>query len=177
MITTWQDFLTQQGARISDGRVLDFGNPAEELAAAQSGTVMADLSQLGLLTFTGDDTAEFLQNQLTNDVRGLSADGAEWNGYCSPKGRMLSNFLMWKSGPDTCLQMSGDISEGVLKRLKMFILRSKVAARDATDENVRLVLAGPQAAAAINDAGLAVPDGTMKTKPSSQGLTVRIGED
>lgn len=177
MIPTWQDFLTQQGARIAEGRVLDFGKPAEELAAAQTGTVMADLSQLGLLAFSGEDTAEFLQSQFTNDVRGLSADAAAWNGYCSAKGRMLANFLMWKHGADTCLQMSGDIREAVLKRLKMFILRSKVAARDATDENVRLVLSGPQAAAALNDAGLPLPEGAMKKKSSEQGLSVRIGAD
>ncbi len=177
MINAWQDFLAQQGARISEGRVLDFGNPANELAAAQAGTVLADLSQLGLLAFSGEDTAEFLQSQFTNDVRGLSADGAAWNGYCSAKGRMLANFLMWKSGTDTCLQMSGDIREAVLKRLKMFILRSRVSGRDATDENVRLVLAGPQAAAALADAGLPRPEGAMKTKTNEQGQTVRIGAD
>jgi folate-binding protein YgfZ len=177
MISTWQDFLSRQGARMADARVLDFGNPAAELAAAQGGTVIADLSQLGLLAFSGEDTAEFLQNQFTNDVRGLHADGAAWNGYCSAKGRMLANFLMWKSGPDTCLQMSGDIREAVLKRLRMFVLRSRVSGRDATDENVRLVLAGPQAATALAEAGLAMPDGLMKTKASEQGLSVRIGAD
>ncbi len=177
MITTWQDFLTRQGARIAEGRVLDFGDPADELAAAQGGTVLADLSQLGLLAFSGEDTAEFLQSQFTNDVRGLPADGAAWNGYCSAKGRMLANFLMWKNGTDTCLQMSGDLREAVLKRLKMFILRSRVSGRDATDENVRLVLAGPQAAAALNDAGLPLPEGAMKTRGNEQGLTVRIGAD
>ncbi|KAB2312951.1 folate-binding protein YgfZ [Betaproteobacteria bacterium SCN2] len=177
MISTWQDFLAQQGARIAEGRVLDFGNPAGELAAAQTGTVMADLSQLGLLAFSGEDTAEFLQSQFTNDVRGLHADAAAWNGYCSAKGRMLANFLMWKDGADTCLQMSGDIREAVLKRLKMFILRAKVVARDATEEKVRLVLAGPQAAAALIDAGLAAPAGAMKTKSSEQGLSVRLGAD
>lgn len=177
MITTWQDFLTRQGARIADSRVLDFGKPADELAAAQGGTVMADLSQLGLLAFSGEDTTEFLQNQFTNDVRGLFADGAAWNGYCSPKGRMLANFLMWKNGADTCLQMSGDVREAVLKRLKMFILRSKVAARDATDVTVRLVLAGPQAAAALSDAGLPTPGSAMKTAGNEHGLTVRIATD
>ena len=44
MIADWQDFLTRQGARIEAGQVLDFGNPAGELAAAEAGTVMADLS-------------------------------------------------------------------------------------------------------------------------------------
>jgi tRNA-modifying protein YgfZ len=157
--------------------VLDFGNHASERSAAQGGTVMADLSQLGLLAFSGEDTTEFLQNQLTNDVRGLRADGAIWNGYCSAKGRLLANFLMWKSGDDICLQLSGDIRDAVLKRLKMFVLRSKVSARDATDEKVRLVLAGPDVDAAVTEAGLALAQGIMNTAANEQGLTVRIGAD
>ncbi len=177
MIPDWQDFLTRQGARIEGGHVRDFGNSTEELATAQTGTVMADLSQLGLLAFSGEDTSEFLQNQFTNDVRGLHAESAAWNGYCSAKGRMLANFLIWRNGTDTCLQLSGDIRETVLKRLKMFVLRSKVAARDATDENVRLVLAGPGAQTALSEAGLLLPDSPMKTAADAHGQTVRIGED
>jgi hypothetical protein len=175
MIASWQDFLTRQGARIADGQVIDFGNPDAELAASNGGSVMADLSQLGLLAFSGEDTAEFLQSQFTNDVRGLHADGAAWNGYCSAKGRMLANFLMWKQGADTCLQLSGDIREPVLKRLKMFVLRSKTVGRDATDERVRLVLAGAQAEAALAVAGLPQPVAGMKTAANENGLTVQIG--
>jgi hypothetical protein len=177
MIPDWQDFLTHQGARIESAQVRDFGNPAEELAGALTGTVMADLSQLGLLAFSGEDATEFLQNQFTNDVRGLHADDAAWNGYCSAKGRLLANFLMWKNGSDICLQLSGDIREGILKRLKMFVLRSKVVARDATDESVRLVLAGPAAQAALIESSLPLPAGPMKTAANAQGQTIRIGQD
>jgi folate-binding protein YgfZ len=177
MIATWQDFLVRHGARLMDGRVLDFDQPAEELAAAGSGTVMADLSQLGLLAFAGDDASDFLQNQFTNDVRHLGANDARWNGYCSAKGRLLANFLMWKNGADFCLQLSGDIREAILKRLKMFILRAKVTARDASDENVRLVLAGPAAPAALAAAGLALPEGAMKTAANARGMTVQLGAD
>ncbi|NWG39188.1 MAG: folate-binding protein YgfZ [Hydrogenophilaceae bacterium] len=177
MIPDWQDFLTRHGARIENAQVRDFGNPKDELASAQTGTVMADLSQLGLLAFSGEDVTEFLQNQFTNDVRHLHADGAAWNGYCSAKGRLLANFLMWKNGADNCLQMSGDIREEMLKRLKMFILRSKVKGRDATDENVRLVLSGPGSKDALNEAGLPVPGSVMKSSTNAQGQTVRIGED
>ncbi len=174
MIASWQDFLTRHGARIADSRVLDFGNPNGELAAAQTGTVLADLSQLGLLAFSGEETAEFLQSQFTNDVRGLHRDDAAWNGYCSPKGRMLANFLMWKNGADTCLQMSGDIREAVLKRLKMFVLRAKTLGRDATDEHVRLVLAGRQAESALLAAGLPQPGAAMKTAANENGLVVQL---
>jgi hypothetical protein len=177
VIDSWKTFLQTQGALIEGSAVLNYGDPAAERAAAASGTIVADLSQLGVIAFRGEETATFLQGQLTNDVRSLHADAAQWNGYCSPKGRLLGNFLVWHQGEDYCLQLSGDILPGVLKRLSMFILRAKVQSRDASDENVRLVVVGPQAQAAVRAAMGAVPDAAMRSVPTEAGLVVRVGDD
>jgi folate-binding protein YgfZ len=177
MIETWQQFLAQHGARIEQGVVLDFGDPQAEQEAAARATVMADLSQLAVLAFSGEDTGSFLQNQFTNDVRGLRADTAQMNGFCSAKGRLLGNFLMWRSAGDYCLQLSGDIKDAVLKRLNMFILRAKVKGRDASDETVRLVVAGPAAEGAVRNATGLMPDDTMKVAHHRQALVVRLARD
>lgn len=177
MIETWQQFLTQQGARIEQGTVQDFGDPQGEQGAAARATVMADLSQLAVLAFSGDDAGTFLQNQFTNDVRGLHLDTAQLNGFCSAKGRLLGNFLMWRNGADYCLQLSGDIKDAVLKRLNMFILRSKVKGRDASDETVRLVVAGPVAEEAVRNATGLMPEGAMKVAHNAQALVVRLAHD
>ncbi|MFP5409534.1 MAG: YgfZ/GcvT domain-containing protein [Gammaproteobacteria bacterium] len=176
VIESWKNFLLSQGAVIENDAVQNFGNPAAERTAA-TGTVVADLSQLGLIAFEGEDTATFLQGQLTNDVRALHADAAQWNGYCSPKGRLLGNFLMWRQGDDTCLQLSRDIVASVLKRLSMFILRARVKGRDASDETVRLVVAGPQAAAAVQAAMGALPEAPMRSAAVANGWVVRVGVD
>jgi tRNA-modifying protein YgfZ len=177
MIEHWQHFLAQQGARIEQSVVLDFGDPEAERDAAAQATVMADLSQLGVLAFAGDDTSTFLQSQLTNDVRGLHPDTGQMNGFCSPKGRLLGNFLMWRHGADFCLQLSGDIKEAVLKRLNMFILRAKVKGRDASDETVRIVVAGPNAGHAVQAATGLMPDDAMKTVHNAQTMVVRLSAD
>ena len=177
MIDSWKNLLQSQGAVIEGSTVLHYGDPAAERAAAADGTIVADLSQLGVIAFRGEDTAAFLQGQLTNDVRGLHADSAQWNGYCSPKGRLLGNFLVWRQGEDYCLQLSGDILAGVLKRLSMFILRAKVQGRDASDETVRLVVAGPLALAAVSAAMGTVPDVAMRTVSGDAGQTIRVGAD
>jgi folate-binding protein YgfZ len=176
VIAAWKTHLEARTAVIENGCVQHFGDPAAELAAA-SGTVMADLSQLGVIAFAGEETATFLQGQLTNDVRELHSDTAQWNGYCSPKGRMLGNFLMWRAGDDTCMQLSGDILPSVLKRLSMFVMRAKTRARDASDEAVRLVVNGPAAVAAVTEALGATPDGAMKTVATERGTVVRVGDD
>ena len=177
MIDSWKNFLQSQGAVIEGSSVLHYGDPAGERAATTDGTIVADLSQLGVIALRGEDTAAFLQGQLTNDVRTLHGDAAQWSGYCSPKGRLLGNFLMWRQGEDYCLQLSGDILPGVLKRLSMFILRAKVAARDASDESVRLVVAGKQALAAVTAALGAVPDAAMRSVAGEAGQVIRVGDD
>jgi folate-binding protein YgfZ len=177
VIESWKTFLQSQGALIEDNTVLNFGDPAAERAAAADGTIVADLSQLGVIAFRGEETATFLQGQLTNDVRTLHADSAQWNAYCNPKGRLLGNFLMWRQGEDYCLQLSGDIQPGVQKRLGMFIMRAKVQGRDATDETVRLVVAGTQALAAVTAAMGAVPELAMQAIACEAGQVVRVGAD
>lgn len=177
MIEFWKTFLQTQGATIDGGTVLHYGDPAAERAAAANRTIVADLSQLGVIAFRGEDAAPFLQGQLTNDVQALHADAAQWSGYCTPKGRLLGNFLMWRQGEDFCLQLSGDILPGLFKRLSMFILRAKVQGRDASDERVRLVVAGPQAPDAVRAAMGAIPEAAMHTVATETGTVVRVGDD
>jgi folate-binding protein YgfZ len=177
VIESWKTFLQSQGAVIEGNTVLHCGDPTAERTAATDGTIVADLSQLGVIAFRGEDTATFLQGQLTNDVRTLHADSAQWNGYCSPKGRLLGNFLMWRQGEDYCLQLSGDILPSVQKRLSMFIMRAKVQGRDASDETIRLVVAGRQALAAVTTAMGAVPEAAMHSASTEAGQVIRVGDD
>jgi folate-binding protein YgfZ len=177
MIESWKTYLQTQGALIENDTVQHFGNPAAELAASKNSTIVADLSQLGLTAFSGEETVAFLQGQLTNDVRQLDPNTAQWNGYCSPKGRLLGNFLMWRQGDDYVLQMSGDIRESVQKKLAMFIMRSKTKARDASNENIRLVIAGAQAADAVKTEFGALPDAPMKSIQTESGTVIRVSED
>jgi len=177
VIESWKNFLQSQGAVIENATVLHYGDPFAERAASVNGTIVADLSQLGVIAFHGDETVPFLQGQLTNDLRSLHADSAQWNGYCSPKGRLLGNFLVWRQGADYCLQLSGDILPGLLKRLSMFILRAKVQGRDASDETVRLVVAGTQALASVTAAMGAVPQSSMHSVATAAGQVIRVGDD
>ena len=177
MIESWKSFLQTQHASMEGNNVLHYGDAAIERTAATTGTIVADLSQLGVIAFRGEDTATFLQGQLTNDVRALHADAAQWSGYCNPKGRLLGNFLMWRHGEDYCLQLSGDILASVQKRLSMFIMRAKVQARDASDETIRLVVAGKAAADAVRAAMGAVPEAAMHSAVSDAGGVIRVGDD
>ena len=89
-------------------------------------TYSTPLTQLAVLRLTGEDTASFLQGQLTNDVTKVTADTLLTAGWCSPRGRLLTVFRVVKSGDDFLLIVPADDIEAVMKRLRMYILRSRV---------------------------------------------------
>ena len=106
----------------------------------------ADLSHNALVAVTGDDATAFLQGQLTNDVEALKPGQAQWNGWCSAKGRLLATFLLVKRPDGYVAVLPAEIAPAIAKRLGMFVLRSKVKIRDASGELERYGLAGPGAA-------------------------------
>lgn len=177
-MTAWTEFLAAQGANLENNAVAHFGDLAAELAAAQSQTVLADLSHYGLIAFVGEEAQTFLHAQITNDLRGLRETAAVFAGYLSPKGRMLANFLVMKRGGDILMMLPEAVREAVQKRLSMFILRSKVKARDASGEWVRLGLAGPEAAdLAAKALGAALPEGIMGMAHTDSAFLLRLGDD
>ncbi len=132
------------------------------------------LTDLGVIAAAGDDAPSFLHNQLTNDVLGLDGSHARLAGYCSAKGRLLATLLMWKSGDEILLALPREQLAATLKRLQMFVLRSKVKLRDASAEHVLMGVASPPGAiAGLPSQALqqaSVDGGTMIRVPDVIGL-------
>ena len=170
----WKDHLSSAGAVIDHDCVLHFGNPAGELAAAQAGTVLCGLTHLGLIGLSGEDTQTFLQGQTTNDVR-LPAERAQHNSLCTPKGRMLANFLLWRGADGYLLQLPAVLQAAIQKRLTMYVLRSKVKVRDAAAETVRLGLAGSGAEALLQQAVGAAPQEPLGVANHPAATLIRLG--
>ncbi|MCW8956858.1 MAG: folate-binding protein YgfZ [Gammaproteobacteria bacterium] len=141
----WLEFLEQAGAEIDNNKVNHFGNPDSELRVLHTGLVMADLSHLGLISAYGDDAATFLQGQLTNDIKLVDLQHSQLSACCTPKGRILSNFRIFKRQETLYLRLPQEQLESSLKRLQMFILMSKVTMEDSTDSLVHIGLSGPDA--------------------------------
>jgi len=149
MNSQWQASLVAHGAIIDQDRVSHFGQAQQELQSTAHDTIIADLSHLALLQVDGEDAVTFLQGQVTNDVKLLDGSNSHFAGYCTPKGRLLALFLAFAHHDHVHLQLHGALKEPVLKRLRMYVLRSKVTLTDVSDSIVRFGVAGPQATAAI----------------------------
>lgn len=63
------------------------------------------LSHVGLLRIEGPDTDRFLQGQFTCDMKALTNDNALLGACCTPKGRMVANFVIARSGDGVLLRM------------------------------------------------------------------------
>jgi folate-binding protein YgfZ len=135
--------------------------------------VLIPLSHLGLIRATGADVTGFLHSLLTSDVRKLAPGKAQYSGLCTAKGRLLASFLVWRSADDLLLHVSRDIKESILKKLSMYILRSKVKLTDADPENVLIGLAGARAAEALAGNGLPVP-AAMETIDFAGGSVIGL---
>jgi tRNA-modifying protein YgfZ len=96
---------------------------------------IAPVPHLGVIRAAGEDGAKFLHAQLTQDFALMRADEARLAAFCTAKGRMLASFVAIKrSADEIVLVCSREVLPAALKRLQMFVLRSKAKLSDATGE-------------------------------------------
>ena len=104
---------------------------------------VAPLPHLGVIRAFGEDAANFLHNQLTQDVLLMKADQCHLGAFCNAKGRMQASFVYFKPNPNEVLLVCRrDLIAQTVKRLSMFVLRAKVKLTDATADFHLLGLAG-----------------------------------
>jgi tRNA-modifying protein YgfZ len=142
----WSQFLANRHLA-PDGE--SFGNLKSELAAVRDGAAIVPLTEYAVIRTSGEDAADFLHNLLSNDIKNLADNDVRFAGLCTPKGRLLATFHIWHDGSDLLLALAADIQPTILKKLSMYILRSKVKLSDAN--MLLLGLAGPQAEALAHE--------------------------
>jgi tRNA-modifying protein YgfZ len=174
-MSDWLDFLASRGARIEDGRVAGFGDAPLELRAARGGTIVADLSSNALLAVSGDDAAAFLHGQFTNDVTALSPGGAQWSGWCTPKGRLIATFLLLRTPEQYLLMLPASLAESFARRLRMFVLRSRVKIDEASGAYACIGLSGEAAEALAAGLWQQAP-APMEATEKDGGWCIRIDD-
>ncbi|HKO87601.1 MAG TPA: folate-binding protein YgfZ [Burkholderiales bacterium] len=97
-----------------------------DFLVAQGGIVVQLSPLFAVLRVHGEDAEAFLQGQLTCDVKALDLGDRTYGAYCTAKGRVLANLLIWRQEDGFFLMLSGDIAEATRRRLQMFVLRAKV---------------------------------------------------
>lgn len=105
---------------------------------------------LTTLSITGADATTFLQGQLTQDMAHPALDRAQFAGYCTAQGRVLATLALLPltvapSEPNYLGITTASVAPALIKRLRMFVLRSKVIISDVAGQPANL---SPQTPAA-----------------------------
>lgn len=169
MNSQWKAFLESRSAQIDEEENVSFSD-----APAEADCALMDLSQLGLIAVSGPDAAGFLQGQLTSDVPALPATHSQIAGYCSPKGRMLASFRVFKLDDEIYLQLPLSKVDSMVRRLRMYLLRAKATIEDASDRLIAIGVAG-DCTPALLDACLAeVPARENQVTRRDRIIAIRI---
>lgn len=133
-------------------------------------TVLLPLNgQVGLHA-AGEDVSAFLQGQLSCDLRKLSPQRALIGSYNSPKGRMLAVTQLMQMPDHLWIELDRSVADAALKRLRMFVLRAKVALTPLPQSALGLI--GNDAADILRDAGLPAPSAPFDCANDDDGIVV-----
>jgi len=164
----WQQFLQESAKQNPIGTISDI---------SVNDTVLCDLSHLGLLQIEGADAFTFLQGQVTNDVKQLDGHRAHYTGYCNPKGRLLALFLAFSHQNHVHLQMPKALIESIAKRLKMYVMRSKVEIQDVSESVIKIGINGPNATELLNTLFTTVPQNAYELVTLDNAAIVKLPGD
>lgn len=130
------------------------------------------LSHEGILAVQGPDAEQFLQGQLTCNLKYLSPERSSLGSRCTAKGRMQSSFRILGGEGEYWLALSADVLEQQFADLKKYAQFSKSRLRDASSEWVRFGLSG--ADALLNTLGLNLGSETDSLSRNEGLIAIRL---
>ena len=118
--------------------------------------LLALLPDRGVVSVTGPDARDFLDNLITNDMALLDGQEAIHAALLTPQGKILYEFFVVKTPAGFLLETALDQTAALAKRLALYKLRAKIEIKDAPGEVVVSVSFGdvrarPQGAIAFVD--------------------------
>ena len=87
---------------------------------------MIYLSDRTLIKVSGEEARQFLQGLITNDINKLNADMALYAAMLTAQGKYLFDFIIYEINGDIVLDVVASRAEELVKKLKIYKLRSKV---------------------------------------------------
>ena len=97
----------------------------------------AHLKDRGIIRVSGEDARDFLQNIVTNEMDLVTTERAGYGGLLTPQGKIISDFLVIAvpeaEGGGFLLDVPLLQVPDLMKRLKLYKLRAKVALDDLSE--------------------------------------------
>ena len=94
------------------------------------------LENRGLISISGEDKSEFLQNILSNDVNKVNYSNSIFSAIFTPQGKYLYEFFVIQSKNGYFLDCDSDVTEELIDYLSKYKLKSKVEIKNFSSEYV-----------------------------------------
>ena len=118
---------------------------ARELDWLQHSAGVVALEDRTIITLRGDDTIEWLQGQITNDVKGLAEDNSVYAFVLTLKGRVMADVWALLQQDEVWLDVPAAGVEALVQRLDRYIMMEDVELEHRPDLRV-IAAQGPRAA-------------------------------
>ena len=79
---------------------------------------------------TGSDAEHFLQGLVTNNVSKLS-EGPVYTALLTPQGKYIADFILFRRDEAIMLDVDQSLADDLVKRLRMYKLRSNVTIEES----------------------------------------------
>ena len=94
------------------------------------------LKDRGLISITGEDAKDYLQNIITNDINKVSESNSVFAALLSPQGKYLFDFFVIKNDEGYLLDCDGNSAVELVNNLHKYKIRSKVEIKDLSSNYV-----------------------------------------
>ncbi|NOQ88528.1 MAG: hypothetical protein GQ550_06345 [Gammaproteobacteria bacterium] len=145
MNNDWKNYLLSKGAQYTEEDAFRFDDDASSNLKAENADTICDLSHFSTLVVAGDDAADFMQGQFTNDIEKVDEDNSQLNAFCNNKGRMIANFRLFKYQQNYFFSLKNSLVEQSIEHLQNYILRAQVAIQDVSEQLIHLGVSGTNA--------------------------------
>ena len=99
------------------------------------GAIVADFSSLGVVSVDGKSASKFLQGQITQDISQVSEDCGALGSYLTPKGRVISTFIILQIKPESYyLLMPKSIIDIFIEKMSKYAIFSKIIIQDVSEK-------------------------------------------
>jgi folate-binding protein YgfZ len=141
-------FVERFGVAVPD----HYGDADGEYRAARTGAGLVDLSFRGMLRVSGSERLRWLNGQITNEVKALTAGAGLRAAVLTAKGHLVADLVVYGLEDSVHIDLQRDRARAVQAAFERHIIADDVQVEDVSDRFARLMLVGPEAQRVLDSA-------------------------
>jgi folate-binding protein YgfZ len=123
---------------------LSFGDTRAEFEALRSKCAVYDLGWRSKIIASGKDRVRWLNGMITNNIRDLQQGWGNYSFALTPQGHIQGDLYTYNRGEYLMLSAERFQTQGILERLRKYIIMDKVELEDVSDRLTSIGIQGPK---------------------------------